>query len=204
MARPVESGRTSGARSTRIAERNVDVVRQPVTLRTHTRRRLEERLALQFPRAWALLVRAVLRLPPRSRLRRAFVRRAAQLGFEALNRDDVEPAFALYHPDVELDLPEEFVGLGLHPPDRGRAERVNFERKWNAEWGKVRYEVEEIIDLGDDRVLLVGRFEGSGPSSGAGFDNEFAEIFTFSAGQVIREQAFFNHAEALKAAGLSD
>jgi ketosteroid isomerase-like protein len=130
------------------------------------------------------------------------VRRAAQLGFEALNRDDVEAAFVLYHPDVELDLPKEFVGLGLDPPERGRDERVNFERKWNAEWGGLRYEFGEIIDLGDDRVLLMGRFKASGPSSGAGFDNEFAEIFTFCAGQIIREQAFINHAEALNAAGL--
>jgi ketosteroid isomerase-like protein len=148
--------------------------------------------------------RPYLQLPPRSRLRQAFVRRGAQLGFEALNREDVEAAVALYHPDVELDLPKEFVGLGLDPPDRGREERVRFERRWNAEWGRLGYALEEVIDLGDDRVLVVGRFAASGPSSGAGFDNEFAEIFTFSAGQVIREQAFFDHAEALEAAGLSE
>jgi hypothetical protein len=78
---------------------------------------------------------------------------------------------------------------------------VSFERRWNAEWGRLRYECEEIIDLGD-RLLLTARFEGSGPSSGAGFNNEFAEIFTISAGRVIREQAFFDHGEALDAAGL--
>lgn len=94
------------------------------------------------------------------------------------------------------------MGVGLDPPARGRQERVDFERKWNAEWGGLRYEFGEIIDLGDDRVLLIGRFRASGPSSGAGFDNEFAEIFTFSAGQIIREQALFSHAEALHAAGL--
>ena len=49
---------------------------------------------------------------------------------------------------------------------------------------------------------MIARFEATGPSSGAGFDNQFAEIFTISAGRVIREQAFFDHAEALEAAGL--
>ena len=186
-----------------MSQHTAEIVRQPLALRAHTRRRLEERLALRFPDVLALLVRSVLRLPLRSRLRRASVRRAAQLGFEALNRDDVEAAFVLYHPDVELDLPTDFVGLGLDPPERGREARVNFERKWNAEWGVRRYGFEEIIDLGDDRLLLVGRFKASGPSSGAGFDNEFAEIFTFSAGKIIREQAFIDHAEALNAAGLA-
>ena len=179
------------------------VVRQPVTLRTHTHRRLEERLALRFPRALAPLVRAVLRLPPRSRLRRVFVRRVAQLGFEALNRGDNEPAFVLYHPDVELILPQEFVGLGL-PAVRGREERERFEWTWIGEWGQVHYDFEEIIDLGDERLLAVGRIKGSGPSSEAGFDNEFAEIFTFSAGRVVREEAFFDRAEALEAVGLRE
>jgi ketosteroid isomerase-like protein len=164
---------------------------------------LEERLALQLPRAVILLVRAVWRLPPRSRLRQAYLRHAVQLAFGALNRDDVEAAVATYHPEVELELPKEFVGLGLDPPDRGREERVRFERKWNAEWGRLQYELDEIIDLGN-RVLVIGRFEASGPSSGAGFDNEFAEIFTISAGRVVREQAFFNHAEAREAAALRE
>ena len=186
-----------------MSQENVEVVRQPITLRAHPRRSLEERLALQFPRALIVFVRAVLRLPPSSRLRQAYLRRAVQLAFGALNRDDVEAAVATYHPEVKLELPKEFVGLGLDPPDRGREERVTFERKWNAEWGRLRYELEEIIDLGD-RLLVIGRFEASGPSSGAGFDNEFAEIFTISAGRVIREQAFFNNAEALAAAGLSE
>jgi len=186
-----------------MSEENVEIVRQPIILRAHPRRRLEERLALRFPPAVILLARAVWRLPPRSRLRQAYLRRAVQVGFGALNRDDVEAAFATYHPEVERELPKEFVGLGLDPPDRGREERVSFERRWNAEWGRVRYEFEEIIDLGD-RLLVIGHFEGSGPSSGAGFDNEFAEIFTISAGRVIREQAFFDHAEALKAAGLRE
>ena len=186
-----------------MSQENVEIVRQPIALRAHPHRRLEERLALRFPRALILLVRAVLRLPPRSRLRQVYLRRAVQLAFAALNRDDIEAAVATYHPEVELELPKEFVGLGLDPPDRGREERVSFERKWNAEWGKLGYELEEIIDLGD-RLLVVGRFEASGPSSGAGFDNEFAEIFTISAGRVVREQAFFNHAEALEAVGLSE
>ena len=187
-----------------MAQANATVVRQPLTLRTQTHRRVEERLALRFPRTLALLARSVFRLPPPSRLRRTFVRRAVQLGFESLNRGDPEPAFALYHPEVELELPREFVGLGLDPPDRGREERVRFERMWNAQWGTVRYEFGEVVDLGDDRVLLVGRFAGSGPGSGADFKNEFAEIFTFSGGRVIREQAFFDHAEALQTAGLRE
>jgi ketosteroid isomerase-like protein len=187
-----------------MSQENAEVVRQPITVRAHTRRRPEERLALRFPRTLALLARAVLRLPPRSRVRRAVVRRAAQLGFEALNRDDVEAALALYHPEVELIVAPEFVGLGLPRVVRGLEGRASFEQRWIDEWGKLRYEFDEVIDLGDDRVLLVGRVKSSGVSSGAPVDNEYAEIFTLSAGRVIREQVFLDLGEALEAAGLSE
>jgi ketosteroid isomerase-like protein len=186
-----------------MSQANAEVVRQPIAMRTQTRRRLEERLALRFPPALALVARAVLRLPPRSRLRQASVRRAAQLGFESMNRDDVEAALALYHPEVELIVPPEFVGLGLDPLYRGREERFRFQRRWNAEWGEFRYEPEEIIDLGD-RLLMVGRIKGSGLSSRAAFGNEWGLLVTISAGRVIREQVFLDHAEALEAAGLSE
>ena len=60
-----------------------------------------------------------------------------------------------------------------------------------------------MIDLGD-RVLVVGRVKGSGLSSGAAVDSEWADLFTVSAGRVIREQVFFDHAEGLEAAGVSE
>jgi ketosteroid isomerase-like protein len=193
-----------------MSQENVEVVRQPITVRAHkrrwahTRRSLEERLALRFPRASALLVRAVQRLPPRSRLRRAAIRRAAQLGFDALARDDINAALALYHPEVELIVPE-YAGLDLDPVYHGLEERFRFDRRLIAEWGKLRYDFEEVIDLGDGRVLLLGRLKTSGgPSSGAPGDLEFAEMFTVSAGRVIREQAFLSNAEALEAAGLRE
>jgi hypothetical protein len=133
-----------------MSQENVEIVRQPIALREHTRRRLEERLAVRFPRASALLARAVFQLPPRSRLRKVFIRRGVQLGFESLNRDDVEAAMSLYHPEVELMVPPEFVGLGLDPAVyRGLEGRMTFERRWIAEWGKLRYELEEVVDLGD-------------------------------------------------------
>jgi ketosteroid isomerase-like protein len=181
-----------------MSQENVEVVRQSITVRA--RRRLEEHLALRYPGASAFLVRAVTRLPPHSRLRRAAIRRAAKLGFEALNRDDVEAALALYHPEVELILPPAYFGLDLEPVYRGLEERFRFERRLLAEWGTLRYDFEEIIDLGDGRVLLLGRLK----TSGGPVDTEFAEVFTVSAGRVIREQAFLSNAEALEAAGLRE
>jgi hypothetical protein len=66
------------------------------------------------------------------------LRRATQAGFEALNRGDYEAAFTLYHPDGELITPPGFVGLGFDPLYRGREERIDFQRRWTAEWVRAR------------------------------------------------------------------
>jgi ketosteroid isomerase-like protein len=77
------------------------------------------------------------------------------------------------------------------------------QRRWIDEWGVFRFEPDELIDLGD-RLLMVGRMKGSGLSSGAVTTNEWALLVTVSAGRVIREQVFFDHAHALEAAGLQE
>jgi ketosteroid isomerase-like protein len=184
-----------------MSREDVEVVRQPIACRAHTRRRLDEHLGVLFPRALNLAARAVWRLPPRSRLRQALLRRFVQLTFEASHREDYEAAFGLMHPDCETIFPAKFATVGTETRTRGREARIRFERQWRAEWGEFRFQPEELIDLGD-RVLVLGRVKGSGLTSRAPFDIEWADLFTISAGRTIREQPFFSQDEALKAAGL--
>ena len=81
------------------------MVRQQVAVATRPRRRLEERVALRFPRVMAFLDRLLWRLSPRSRLRQAVLRRLVQVGLEALNRGDFEAAFARSDPKIENSYP---------------------------------------------------------------------------------------------------
>ncbi len=132
------------------------------------------------------------------------LRRSFELGIEAANRGDYAAAFALFHPDYEMNPPASMTGLGAFPASlRDREERVRLERRWREEWGEFRYEPEELLDLGG-RVLVLGRMVGSGAGSGVGFNQEWADLFTISRGQVTREQVFFDRAQALEAVGLSE
>jgi ketosteroid isomerase-like protein len=187
-----------------MSEENVEVVRQPFTVASHSRHRLDERLGLRFPGVRTLLQRLLWRLPPRSRLRQASLRRALQLGFEAVNRGDFEAAFASYNANVELVSDSRLIGLGFDGVYRGRAERVRFQERWLAEWGDFRFAPEELLYLGDDRVFVGGRIVGTGLSSGAGFDSDWAVLLTISDGRVVREQFFFDRADALEAVGLRE
>ena len=180
-----------------------EVVRHTLTLAADSRRHLDERVVLRFPYVKVLVARVWWNRPPRSRLRQAIVRRFVRQGFEAANRGDYEVTFAFYDRDVEFIPPTGLVGLGDQASYRGLEARMRYEQNWRAEWGDFRYEPDEFRDLGD-RFLAIGRIRSSGFTSGAATDTDFANLFTLSAGRVIREQVFFNRADALEAAGLSE
>jgi hypothetical protein len=181
---------------------HAEPIRQRVELAPDSHRRLEERIGLRFPRLRRLISRLTLRLPPRSRIRKAVIRHTIKLALEAANRQDYEAAFLLYDDKIEMVAEPRLIGLGFEPPYRGLEERVRFQQRWIAEWGEFRFFPDEVVDLGD-RFLVLGRLAGSGLSSGAGFDSEWALLVTLSRGRVIREEFFFERAGGLRAAGLA-
>jgi ketosteroid isomerase-like protein len=173
-----------------------------LTVRTSSRRSLEERLAIRYPGVFALVFRLVLLLPGRSRLRQATLRHAVQQGIEAYNRRDYDALRPSYHRDVELISEPEAVALGFDPVYRGHEGWLRYAERWNAEWGSYQARPEELLDLGDGRVLVIGKQVGRGSGSGAEVVNDFAVLWLFSAGQVVREQYFFDRVEAFRVAGL--
>ena len=73
-------------------------------------------------------------------------------------------------------------------------------------WGTFRdYSIdpEDLIDAGSSVVIAV-RERGRGRGSGAPFDRQGAQVWTFSRGRIIRWEVFADTARALEAAGLSE
>jgi ketosteroid isomerase-like protein len=181
--------------------KNAEIVRQPIGVSAQSRRRLEERFSLRFPRGAAFLIRRVLRLSPNSQVRRWLLRRYFRHGLEALNRGDFKAIFCLWASDGEFVPIQELGFAGT----RGPEERIRFQQQWVDDWGAFRFEPEEIIDLGDNRRLMwLGHTRGSGRSSGVPIDSECGVIVTLSGGWVIREEVYFDRAQALATAGLRE
>ena len=80
-------------------------------------------------------------------------------------------------------------------------------REWLAHqpevWGSQRFEEEELIGVGEDRVLASFRFVSVG-RHGIETVAHLANITTLRAGKVTHMQVFQSKADALEAAGLSD
>ena len=120
----------------------------------------------------------------------------------AAMKGDLEPFIATLAPDVVWDtsrspFPEARIYHG-----------IDGVREWFRELGdafdeEVRYEIEELRDLGD-RVLLVLRAEAAGRSTKIGVDWRFVPVYTLREGKVVRMDRYGDRAEALAALGLSE
>jgi ketosteroid isomerase-like protein len=75
---------------------------------------------------------------------------------------------------------------------------------WTDNFEDFRLEVEELIDAGDD-VVLVARISGQGIASGAGVrSNPFAHVARLRNGKIRRWTMYASAREALEAVGLRE
>jgi ketosteroid isomerase-like protein len=70
--------------------------------------------------------------------------------------------------------------------------------------GGLHIEAERIVDLGDDRVLVLSRQTAQGKTSGLPFAHEFGDLFTLREGRILRFDSYWDRADALEAAGLGE
>jgi ketosteroid isomerase-like protein len=182
-------------------------VRKPLRATHSASRTRDERLMLRFPRLFRAVGRLTLRLPARSRLRQTLISRSILQALDAVNRRDFDAVLPKYHPEVEIEVSPAILGLGdIEPVYRGREGYQQFYRDWLPAWGDgFRFKPQELIDLGDSRLVALVKADFRGQGSGVELKGHVSFLWTLDQeGRVIREQNFVNWAEALEAAGLSE
>jgi ketosteroid isomerase-like protein len=116
-------------------------------------------------------------------------------------RGDLSPDY--FDPDVEYsrigaqipDMEGRWIGL-----DQLSTAMLEYLRPFS----DLRIEAERIIELGGDRVLVLSRQTARGKQSGVPIDHEAGDLFTLRDGKIVRYDAYWNRADALEAAGLSE
>jgi ketosteroid isomerase-like protein len=188
-----------------MTQENVELVRRPLAVRERSSRTLDQRLALRFPRLAAACTRLIGRLAPSSRLRQAVLGRGVQLGLEAFNRRDQDAALLGCHPDCEFHPPRELVEAGLIEACYvGPAGYREYASNWSEVWGaELRLEPVELIDLGDHLVILAD-LPVRAQASGVSLTTKWADVTTLEDGRAVRQQHYWDHAEALQAVGLRE
>ncbi len=108
-----------------------------------------------------------------------------------------------FDPDVEYSR------IGAETPDMegrwlGRDALSAAMRDYLRAFSDLRIEAERIIDLSEDRVLVLSRHRARGKQSGVPIEHENGDLFRLRDRKIVRYDAYWNRADALKAAGLSE
>ncbi len=124
-------------------------------------------------------------------------------GFEAFNRGDRVTVTRLLAPDVKWhSLAGPILGVGTL---RGRDAVLEFFwRDLPESIEGFRASLEEVTDLGNDRVLVVARYEGHGRGSDIEVNQLVASVYEIRDGMAASVRDYESRDEALEAAGLRE
>jgi ketosteroid isomerase-like protein len=125
-----------------------------------------------------------------------------RLDHEALAREDWDRAQRLHDPDIEWHDPSDFPDARVH---RGRDAVRREVYESTAQFGGWSVEPYEFVPAGD-RLFVASHWavKGKERSEGLEFERNIFQVWTFRNGRAIKQQMFFDRAEAFEAAGLSE
>src|SRR6476646_6795134 len=78
-------------------------------------------------------------------------------------------------------------------------------RRWLEAWRYIEFDVQDVLDAGDEVVVLICNQRQWGRHTGIASElPPFALVYAFRDGKVVRFRAFPDHESALKAVGLAE
>lgn len=116
--------------------------------------------------------------------------------------ESADAFWALLDQDVVWDM-SAMPLLDLPGRVLGRDSVIEATRHYWGTWEDYSLDVKELIDAGSSVVLVVHE-QGHGRGSGVPFEHDFAQVWTFDRGKVIRWGLFPSKADALEDIGLSE
>ena len=125
------------------------------------------------------------------------VRRAFELTL-APGEPDMPRILRLYHADHELTTDWGIEGAKYHG-EAGFLEAKGIMEGVLGEWRQV---LDEVIDAGDGRVLVLGRLVGEGRESGAPIEGEWAVVVRLRDGKIASTRWYTDRAAAFAATGV--
>jgi ketosteroid isomerase-like protein len=155
---------------------------------------------VRWPGAWQRLSQALNHLPPRSRLRRALLRRAALSGWGAWVRGDLDLVLVRFAPDYHYDPPREWLIAGMPDVYRGHAGLRQWAADLHEAWEFLDHTPLEIVDAGNI-VAFLCRIRLRARTSGIELESRLGQVLWTERGLIVRESDFGDWDEALRVVG---
>jgi len=178
----------------------------PITLRplkqsASQRRSLDERLFVRLPTVYRLLVEAFTRLPPRSWPRRLMLARRIARTYAAANRRDFDVILTGLDPRTEYRPAPDLIAPDQDEVFTGHDGYLAMWRNWLDAFEDLRFDPEEVLDLGDT-FLVTAQQSAHVPGSGVAVGKPVFQLFKLRRGLVVWQRDFSERSKALEAAGL--
>jgi len=123
-------------------------------------------------------------------------------GLEAFNTDDEAGFLALWDPECEFFS---VTGSQMEATAyRGHQGIRQYLEEAAGAWTKLRLDIEDIRESGDDIVVVVGVLVGQGRASGVPVEQSIGMVQEVRDGKIRSCRAYSDPTEALEAAGLSE
>jgi ketosteroid isomerase-like protein len=119
--------------------------------------------------------------------------------YDAYLHGDFETALSLIDPEIEW-VPEPDAPDDAYRGHEGVRQSL---RRWVGTWEDYSFEVDEIVELGD-QVLARLRQRGRGKGSGVEIEATQFNVWTLRDGRAVRMRMFGQEREALEAVGRSE
>jgi ketosteroid isomerase-like protein len=116
--------------------------------------------------------------------------------------DHLDALVEVFDEDIVWDV-RRHAPLDLEGVYHGPEAVASLFRSWAGAWKEYRFEVEEIIDVGDSVVVAVSE-TGRGIGSGAPWEQHYCTVYTFKNRRIVRGGTYKTKADALEAAVLSE
>jgi ketosteroid isomerase-like protein len=121
-------------------------------------------------------------------------------GYDAFNRGNIDTVMGLMDPNIEWQEPD-VEGLpqrGTHHGPDAVANNVFGPVAEN--WDDFQVVPEEFLDA-DDRVIVLGHFQGRGKATGRTLDAPYAHVWTLRDGKAVHFRSYTDTANFLQSLG---
>jgi ketosteroid isomerase-like protein len=120
-----------------------------------------------------------------------------RLGFEAIDRGDLDVIEAMTLPDAVMVQPPEVPDAKTY---EGSAAIRGAMADWPTQWDDFRMDLLEVVDVSDDVAVSITRHRGRGRESGIAMDFEVFYVHHVPDGKLARLEMFFSREQAFDAA----
>jgi ketosteroid isomerase-like protein len=170
-----------------------------------TARNLVDRAAASFPWIQRVGIAVTVRLP--TRIRTFLYRDAHRRVLMWFNRRDWELNTLAMDPDrftVTSGDPQRWPLPGPRHTYHGIDGFLELQEAWMEVWGDLRLALDDVVDAGHGRLVVLFRQSGTAAASGVPLEEPLAMINEFAGGRLVRQTYWRDQEAALRSAGLDE